>query len=235
MWFWIKATLASVLGLFYLKTNNSHGKGWLAEYVLHKLLEKELKGQDARIFRDVLLERPNGRLSQIDLIVACRRGIFVIEVKNLNGQIFGSKEDKRWMQALAYRHSKRYFYSPLKQNATHLKAVQEVLGVAPAKLFNVVALSGFGKLITPIPGVLSLGRVPQYILRQRSSRLSQSEVDAFAAALKQAHRADQEAREKHQTQVESYKGGNRPEKAPTGPLRPAVRTSRRPSRQFKKT
>lgn len=77
----------------------------------------------------------DGVYAQIDHIVICRSGIYVIETKNYDGYIFANEYDKEWIQTI---HGRRYyFYSPYLQNLTHCKRITEILGIYE-HIFNVI-------------------------------------------------------------------------------------------------
>jgi len=82
-----------------------------------------------KIINDITLyHEGNGTSSQIDHIYICTYGVYVIETKNYSGQIYGSDDSTEWMQILGYgKRTKNKFYSPVKQNATHLYAVRKLL------------------------------------------------------------------------------------------------------------
>lgn len=65
----------------------------------------------------------DGKQSEIDLTVVGPTGIFIIEVKNLNGTIVGNYEGTKWTQHKVGRGGTPYskhFYSPVKQVGTHI-------------------------------------------------------------------------------------------------------------------
>ncbi len=72
------------------------------------------------IFHDLYLKKPSGNFSQIDLVVATNIGILVYEVKEYNGWIFGTGQNKYWTQVMAYGKSKYKLYNPIKQNNQHV-------------------------------------------------------------------------------------------------------------------
>lgn len=75
------------------------------------------------IFHDLYLPSKHGH-TQIDLVVPTNVGIFVFEVKDYSGWLFGDARQDRWTQVLAYGEEKHQFYNPIKQNATHIEAIQ---------------------------------------------------------------------------------------------------------------
>jgi hypothetical protein len=71
-----------------------------------------------------------GKQSQIDNVVVAPTGIFVIEVKNMNGDIVGNGEDKQLSQHKIGRKCGEYsktFYNPIKQVGTHVYRLKSLL------------------------------------------------------------------------------------------------------------
>ena len=68
----------------------------------------------------------NGRqTSQIDHVVVSLYGVFVLETKNYKGVVGGVESSELWTHTVRNREYK--FYSPIRQNSGHVKAVKEIL------------------------------------------------------------------------------------------------------------
>lgn len=74
------------------------------------------------LFNHILLRIGSGA-TEIDHLLICRWGIFVIETKSHNGKIVTGK--KEWIQYYGDKVIK--FHSPILQNDTHIKAVENIL------------------------------------------------------------------------------------------------------------
>ncbi len=98
-------------------TNKSRGTRTERKLVL-KLLKYGIPSQT--IFHDLYVKLPNGKFSQIDLVVPTKVGIFVFEVKKYSGWIFGSGHHSQWTQVLAYGRNRYRFYNPIMQNRKHI-------------------------------------------------------------------------------------------------------------------
>jgi len=57
----------------------------------------------------------------------CKVGIIVFEVKKYSGWIFGSGNQNKWTQVLAYGKQKYYFYNPILQNKKHVENLKTKL------------------------------------------------------------------------------------------------------------
>lgn len=78
------------------------------------------------IFHDIYVPTKSG-YAQIDLVVPTRVGVFVFEVKDYSGWIFGNGKHGKWTQVLAYGQEKHQFYNPIRQNARHIEALRQAL------------------------------------------------------------------------------------------------------------
>jgi len=79
------------------------------------------------IFHDLYVKKHNGKFSQIDLVVATKVGIIVIEVKDYGGWIFGAGHNSQWTQVLAYGKRKYRLYNPIMQNSNHISDLKKQL------------------------------------------------------------------------------------------------------------
>ncbi len=77
---------------------------------------------DSTLFDDVYLKTQRG-LTQIDHILVCRWGVYVIETKSHNGLILTGNRD--WVQK--YNGKTVKFYDPVKQNENHCRALKNLL------------------------------------------------------------------------------------------------------------
>lgn len=79
------------------------------------------------IFHDLYIQNRKGDYTQIDLVVATKVGIIVIEVKNYSGWIFGNGNHFQWTQVMAYGNRKFRFYNPVFQNRKHIADLKNQL------------------------------------------------------------------------------------------------------------
>ena len=109
-----------------LKTVTKTNRGtWAERDVVLKLLKYGIPAQT--IFHDLYLEKNNGKFSQIDLVVATKVGIIVLEVKDYSGWIFGNGLQYQWTKVLAYGKRKYSFYNPIMQNNKHIVDIKKQL------------------------------------------------------------------------------------------------------------
>ena len=95
------------------------------------------------LFHDLYVEKQDGSFSQIDIVTITRIGIFVFEVKDYSGWLFGKGYQKYWTQVLNYGREKHRFYNPIMQNRGHIRALREKLKtVADVPFYSVVVFYG---------------------------------------------------------------------------------------------
>ncbi len=102
-------------------------KGVLGEGVVAHVLGQTVPGQQY-VIHDLLFADEEGHTCQIDHIYINANGVFVIETKNYAGRIYGTAEQREWIQVLAKGRVKNKFYNPIKQNATHIYRLSKALG-----------------------------------------------------------------------------------------------------------
>ncbi|NKI25238.1 hypothetical protein HCG49_01520 [Arenibacter sp. 6A1] len=118
-------------------------KGSIGEYKVASRL-KHLNKKEYLVLNDILLK--NGNLTtQIDHVVICKSGIFVIETKNYKGWIHGHQNSEYWTQSIYKIKSK--IRNPIKQNWVHVFAIKKILPEYDyIKYFPIVVFAGDGKL-----------------------------------------------------------------------------------------
>jgi hypothetical protein len=104
--------------------------GELGEHKINIQLDQLPK--DCKYISDVMITNAKSRsgYSQIDQVVISPYGVFVIETKNYNGEIKGSREDKQWSVSNRFK-----MYNPLKQNYGHIKALETLLSTKASLRF----------------------------------------------------------------------------------------------------
>lgn len=99
------------------------------------------------IFHDLYIQKPNREYTQIDVAVATKAGIIVLEVKDYSGWIFGNEHQKYWTQILAFGKEKHRFYNPVMQNYGHIQAIRQCLPNNPdIPIFSVIVFFGNSEL-----------------------------------------------------------------------------------------
>lgn len=117
--------------------------GNYGEFVLYRKATR-LFGRNA-VLTNLYLEGHNTDMTEIDVLAISNKGIYVLEMKNYAGYIYGSERDKNWTQVLN-RWTKNKFYNPLRQNYAHTKSVEKYLELEESALVPITVFSNRSKL-----------------------------------------------------------------------------------------
>lgn len=109
---------------FVMMQKSPRLKGKVGEISVVSKLSR-LNKEQYIVLNNILIPKSNGGTAQIDHVVVSVYGIFVIETKNYRGRITGSEYDQYWKQTIYRRKEK--FYSPIRQNYGHVKALEFIL------------------------------------------------------------------------------------------------------------
>jgi restriction system protein len=120
--------------------------------------------------------------TEIDHLVVSKFGIFVVELKDYSGWIFGHGEAPNW--TAVYFGRKFKFQNPLRQNYGHVKALEAFLGVDPRVLHGIVVFRGSFKFKTPIPEGVRCHAYKSWIATMQTVVLDGAAVDRIVALLK---------------------------------------------------
>ncbi len=141
------------------------------EAAVRKVITSNFKSPNFHLLNNVTIPFQDGT-TQIDHVLISTKGVFVIEVKNYSGWIFGNEKSKQWMQSI-YR-VKSQFQNPIHQNFHHVIAMQQLLEFLPKEqIHSIVVFSGSAEFKSPIPkGV--------FYLRQLSNHLNTFQEDVIS-------------------------------------------------------
>ena len=120
-------------------------KGRAGEQTLYSYIVGTEKS-GARVLRNCWLQFGNGTVTEVDLILIYRSGIYVIESKNFNDcWIFGSEDDdqwtRTWLNRKDYEKQSRKFYNPVEQNRVHMDCVSDLVADIDVPIYSIVAFS----------------------------------------------------------------------------------------------
>lgn len=81
---------------------------------------------EGKVLQNVIIPNGNGKgTTELDILILSKRGNFVLECKNYSGFVVGQEEDDYW--TIFYNKTyKQRFYSPLRQNARHVKCLRNL-------------------------------------------------------------------------------------------------------------
>ncbi len=160
-----------LLLLFHLAKEAKHKKvlhyGEKAEKEVSEYLKKNFP--KAILINNIYLEK-GSTVTQIDHILLCRFGVFVIETKSHNGTIrTGGRE---WVQL--WGEKVVHFHSPLLQNKSHCRMVESILNTRkrnPLPIHGLVVFTSRKVSFTRRPdGILRLSELASAIKKHGRGR-----------------------------------------------------------------
>lgn len=153
---------------YYFRTTPAAMLGEVGESnVLNEL--KERLDKRYAILHNIVLKTDLGDTTQIDFVVLSIYGVFVIEVKNYSGWVFGSVDNRDWTHIV---HRKKYkFMNPLRQNYKHIKALSFI---------SAMPMNHFQSLIVfPASNVEFKTTMPSNVVRSPVSYIQQHKQKIF--------------------------------------------------------
>lgn len=195
---------------YSIKSGNGFFKTYfnISNYGEFKLYRKVIRkfGRD-KVYTNVYLDNKNTDYTEIDVIALSAYGIYVFEMKNYSGYIYGSENDEYWTQVLN-KFSKNKFYNPLRQNYAHTKAVERYLELKENETIPVTVFSNHSKLskinVSNEKNVLQIKDVIQFINKNSKRKeivFSENELKEFSVKLIERSNMPQEIKGKHIEQV----------------------------------
>lgn len=171
-----------------------------------------LFGKKGKILKNVYIPKEDGTTTEIDLLYITQKGIFVIESKNYSGWIFGNEKDAFWTSSLPNGQKNR-FYSPIKQNESHIKYLKQFLGEG-IPFYSMIVFSErceLKKVIVESKDIHVVKREDLFwaireVWNQVGDSLSKEQIEATLDKLKPLTNADAATKQKHiETIEERYK------------------------------
>lgn len=167
---------------------------------------ESLSRQDYHHFKNLIIPTARGTTSEIDHLVVSKYGLFVVELKDRSGWIFGEERDKHWT---AVHFGKRFrFQNPLRQNFGHVMALQELLGIARDKIHDAVVFRGDFEFKTSIPPGVLCNEYESWIAAKRTAVLADAEVSRILARLAEAGRSGSSAIATHTESIRERLASN---------------------------
>ena len=165
-------------------SNTPQAKGNVGELKTSLLLSFGKNTKNFIQFDDVTIYTSSNDTTQIDHVLISKHGIFVIEVKNYSGLIYGLKDDYQWTQVLNSQH-KNHFYNPILQNKKHVQAISRCLKIHDKFIHSIIVFTGKSTFKTQMPdNVIYLTQLNHYLKQFQDDVLNEQEVYQFANLLK---------------------------------------------------
>ena len=168
-------------------------KGLVGESFVYFVFRVGLNKKKYFIFNNVVLL--DGEKSvQIDHIIVSKFGIFVIETKNYSGKIYGNEYSTNFTQYLGKQ--KNSFYSPIKQNSSHINSLRRVVGDFPYTSV-IVFLAHSTLRVSSDTFVGTPSKALSLIKKSKTTVLSESEVVNFIIKLNEVNQSSSISKKKH--------------------------------------
>lgn len=156
-------------------------KGTLGERKVGLKLLLALDKKNYHRFGDLIIPSKNGT-TQIDQLIVSQFGLFIVEVKNKDGWIFGSVDGEKWTQT--FPNGKFTFQNPLRQMYRQKKVLEEFLLVHESLIHSVAYFVGDCEFKTDMPvNVLNSG-LAKYIQGFKEPIIKQEQVSRIVMKLK---------------------------------------------------
>lgn len=162
------------------------------------------------VLNDIMLPTQYGT-TQIDHIVVCPYGIFVIETKNYKGWIFGHENSEEWKQSLlgkkrfwGWSSEQHKFRNPIRQNQAHTRAIKRIISeVGDFRIIPIVVFSDRAdlKITTPNHIVVNWSSLRSVIKQYNTPCISDDEIKRIINKINSANIIDEHARESHASSV----------------------------------
>lgn len=177
-----------------------------------KLLVRKYGADSVVVLHDALFVDSNGSSTQIDGLAVTPQGILVIEMKNIQGWIFGSRNQQNWTSSYKTERMRKpvksTFYNPIKQNQGHIAFLERVLPELRGRMDNIVIFSNEAtfKRLEGCPEVQQHRNIKRIVKSLNGSRIPAGDVAGIAERIIAMDRSgDREAVRRH---IEYAKGKN---------------------------
>ena len=185
-------------------------KGKVEEYNVFKKIKDELEGS-FEIFGPAYISNKNNEkdTTEIDITVIHKVGIFIIEVKNLYGEITGEINEQYWNQKLDIK-TEHDFYNPVLQNKGHIYNFKKIIDINKYNLENsdIYSIIVFGdeSMINnvryeednlKIVNTRQVIDILNKIIRNKEDKLSDNDIQKISCIYKSRIKSDDETEEKH--------------------------------------
>lgn len=198
MEFLVLAVIILILEFLARAYNSSEAKGERGEQKVSKIVDRVCANTTAIPIKNLYLPWPDGGTAQIDELIIADSGIYVIEMKNYKGWIFGNESNQYWTQVLYTRYrgvsTKNRLYNPIRQNASHISCIRKNLKGYNGPIHSLIVFSDeaeFKDVTVNSSGVYvlyqsNLRRVIQEIDSAYKGSVSESEISDIHTKLMQA-------------------------------------------------
>lgn len=112
--------------------------GQLGEEYVADMLQDIVDDNKAYLFNDYTFIDENGYSTNIDHILVCVGGIFIIETKSNKGIIYGDDDSEYWHAEKEAWQEDKEFKNPVKQNQGHINHLRRMFKNNPPKMYSLI-------------------------------------------------------------------------------------------------
>lgn len=136
-------------------------KGLMGELFVKWKLDKLAKKYQGVAFHNFMLGEGE-QSTQLDNVLITSKAVYVIEVKNYAGRVYGSQYQDQWFQTIRYDNkrkgrggrtytkthiAKNSFFNPIKQNMIHVNAMKQwIESIKTLPVLNIVVFMNRGNI-----------------------------------------------------------------------------------------
>lgn len=160
-------------------------------------------GKKGKILQNVYVPQKNGGTTEIDVIYITQKGVFVLESKNYCGWIYGDERKEQWI--VSYPNGeKHFFYNPVKQNANHIRALEEHLG-NKIPFYSIIVFSDRSTLKSlfvqsanvHVIQSIQMQSLLEYYWKNNAEVLCEAQVEALYNVLLPLTKVDEQVKREH--------------------------------------
>lgn len=182
-------------------------QGQTAENVVDMALRQLQEGRYF-VFKDLIIPSSSKSMSltQIDHVLVSRMGIFCIETKSNNGDIYGYTRSEHWKQYLGKSGKPFEMNSPFRQNRHHVSSLEMLLSnTLKAPVHSYIAFPNARKVVVDnkIEDMTPSGVVSK-IVRHDRIIYDAPDVERIAKILAHAGTFREQLRDRHANEVKAF-------------------------------
>ncbi|MBQ6655566.1 MAG: NERD domain-containing protein [Erysipelotrichaceae bacterium] len=112
--------------------------GIAGEQQVGYMLKRIAASCNGHVFNDYTFADQQGYSTNIDHLLICKGGLFIIETKANKGIIYGSDRDELWYAVKEEWQENREFKNPVLQNQGHINHLRRMMGQNPPKMISMI-------------------------------------------------------------------------------------------------
>ncbi|WP_051143772.1 nuclease-related domain-containing protein [Psychromonas hadalis] len=156
-------------------------KGVFGEFLVNFSLDKFLAKNQYTLIKNVTLATDDGA-KQIGHVVVSPFGVFVIEIKNMRGWIYGDEKRKQWTQKI-FKCSGT-FQNPLHQNNKNTQTLASCLALSSDQVYPVMVFIGDCTFKTKMPDNVTYARgCVKYIKTKQDIHFTAEQVNEIITVI----------------------------------------------------